>query len=50
MDYSIYGMLYPMVGWTTDFEAIDFAAEDLVCYELNGYDPVTSPDTIPTYS
>ena len=25
MDYLIYGTLYPMIGFDTDFKAIDFA-------------------------
>lgn len=50
MDYAIYGRIYDILGWTTDFYEIDFEPADILCYNLNGYDPVSSPSSIPTYS
>ena len=50
MDYSIYGKLYPIIGWETDFTEIDFAPSDILCYNLNGFDPDDDTTSIPTYS
>lgn len=50
MDYLIYGELYSLLGWETDFYEIDFAPVDLLCYNLNGYDPTDSNSSIPTYT
>ena len=49
MDYLVYGKIYAAVGFSTDFAEIDMAPEDILCYDLNGYDPVTSPSTLPRY-
>ena len=50
MDYIIYGKLYDLLGWTTDFYEIDFLPDDLLCYNLNGFDPDVSMDSpIPVY-
>ena len=55
MDYTIYGMIYPMIGLSVDFVEIDFEAiltdaDDLLCYNLNGYGTSGGgiPDRTPT--
>ena len=50
MDYLIYGIIYKTVGWNTDFFEINFAPDDILCYNLNGYDGTASSATTPTYS
>jgi hypothetical protein len=50
MDYAIYGAIYPAVGFDTDFVEIDFEVDDILCYNLNGYDPEDSSSSIPTYT
>ena len=50
VDYVIYGMIYPMAGFETDFFEINFEPADILCYELNGYDPTDANPTLPTYS
>ena len=41
MDYAVYGQLYAMAGFSSDFYEINFEPVDIMCYILNGYDPVT---------
>lgn len=50
MDYAIYGKIYSILGWTTDFYEIDFAPTDILCYALNGYDPAVPSSTVPSYA
>ena len=50
MDYAIYGKIYPLANFTTDFEEISFTPEDLLCYNYNSFDPDTSlTDNLPCY-
>ena len=50
MDYAIYGQIYKLLpGFSTDFYEIDFEPADILCYQLNGYDPVSSPSPTPSY-
>ena len=49
MDYLIYGNIYGLVGFNTDFAEINFAPVDILCYQLNSYDPVTAPTSYPKY-
>ena len=49
LDYAVYGLIYPMVGFETDFYEIDFAPADITCYELNGWDGDTETGGPPTY-
>ena len=51
MDYAIYGMIYPLANFTTDFEEISFTPEDLLCYNYNDFDPTVSlTDNLPCYA
>ena len=50
MDYAIYGRIYPLLAFETDFYEINFAPSDILCYDLNSYDPVTNASSTPTYS
>jgi hypothetical protein len=51
MDYAVYGQIYSFIpGFSTDFYEINFTPDDLLCYELNGYDPVSNPSSVPTFS
>merc|ERR1712147_4090 len=52
MDYTIYGKIYPVLpGFSTDFYEIPLLTlpDDILCYNLNGYDPVSNPGSVPTY-
>ena len=49
LDYAVYGLIYSMVGFDTDFYEIDFAPVDILCYELNGWDGDTETGGPPTY-
>ena len=50
MDYLVYGNIYDALGWNTTFSEIDFAPADLLCYDLNGFDPdVSLVSPIPVY-
>ena len=50
MDYAIYGIIYPLAGFETDFEEISFTPDDLTCYYYNGFDPdVSLTDNLPCY-
>ena len=50
LDYAVYGLIYPMVGFATDFYEIDFAPTDILCYNLNGWDGDTETGGPPTYT
>ena len=49
MDFIVYGKVYGLVGWTTDFAEINFAPSDITCYNRNGYDPTVANSPVPTY-
>ena len=50
MDYIVYGTIYDRLGWTTTFVEIDFEPADLLCYDLNGFDPdVSLVSPLPIY-
>ena len=49
VDYIVYGQVYGLVGWETDFAAINFAPSDIVCYNKNGYDPTVANSPLPTF-
>ena len=50
MDFAIYGKIYGLLpGFSTDFYEISFSPDDILCYQLNGYDPVSNPGSVPTY-
>ena len=50
MDYLVYGKIYDAIGWESTFTEIDFEPTDLLCYDLNGFDPDTSlVSPIPAY-
>ena len=49
MDYIVYGQIYGLVGWETDFAEINFAPSDILCYNLNDYDPDDSSSSVPTF-
>ena len=51
-DYIVYGTIYSFIpGASTDFYEIPLTTlpDDLLCYNLNGYDPDSNPSSVPTY-
>ncbi len=50
VNYLVYGMLYPAIGFSTTFKEIVFTPSDVVCYNWNNGTPTRSTGTVLTYN
>ena len=50
VNYLVYGMLYPAIGFSTTFKQITFTPADVVCYNWNNGAPTRSTGTVLAYN